>query len=94
MATTAVSLTEIAALVDFGKVGRSAVYSKYNNGPRTLAWGTSAFTDDSSMYSVSTFTRKCLYVIRILGLEIIQREGRLLYRSPVCPYFVECLRDV
>jgi hypothetical protein len=58
-ATTAVRLAKVA-VVDFGEVGRSAVYSRYNNGPRTLPWGTPALTDDSSVYSVSTFTRKCL----------------------------------
>jgi hypothetical protein len=60
MTTTAVSLA-MFAVVDSGEVGRSAVYSRYNNGPRTLPYGTTpALTDDSSMYSVSTFTRKCL----------------------------------
>jgi hypothetical protein len=48
------------AVVDSGEVGRSAGFSRYNNGPRTLPWGTPALTDVSSMYSVSTFTRKCL----------------------------------
>jgi hypothetical protein len=41
MATTAVSLAKFA-LIDSGEVGRSAVYSRYNNGPRTLPWGTPA----------------------------------------------------
>jgi hypothetical protein len=27
------------AVVDSGEVGRSAVYSRYNNGPKTLPWG-------------------------------------------------------
>jgi hypothetical protein len=35
MASTAV-LTAYVAVVDFGEDGRSAVYSKYNNGHRTL----------------------------------------------------------
>jgi hypothetical protein len=43
-----------------GEVGRSVVYNRYNNGPRTLPWGTPALTDYSSVHSVSTFTRKCL----------------------------------
>jgi hypothetical protein len=43
-----------------GEVGSSAVYNRYNNGPRTLPWGTSALTGESSVCSVSTFTRKCL----------------------------------
>jgi hypothetical protein len=59
MVTTAVSSAKVA-VVDSGEVGRSAVYSRYNNGPRTLPWGTPVLTDDSSAYSVSTFTRKCL----------------------------------
>jgi hypothetical protein len=57
--TTAVSSAKVA-VVDTSEVGRSAVYNRYNNGPRTLPWGTPALTDDSSVYSVSTFTRKCL----------------------------------
>jgi hypothetical protein len=59
MVTTAVSSAKVA-VVDPVEVGRSAVYSRYNNGPRTLSWGTPALTDDSSVYSVSTFMRKCL----------------------------------
>jgi hypothetical protein len=59
MATTVVSSANVA-VVDSGEVGRSAVYSRYNNGPRTLPWGTPALTDDSSVYSASTLTRKCL----------------------------------
>jgi hypothetical protein len=35
VATTAVSSAK-AAVVDSGEVGRSAVYSRYNNGPVTL----------------------------------------------------------
>jgi hypothetical protein len=58
VAGAAVSSAKIA-VVDSGEVGRSAVYSRYNNGPRTLPWGTPALTDDSSVYSVSAFTRKC-----------------------------------
>jgi hypothetical protein len=59
MVTTAV-LSAKVAMVDSGKVGRSTLYSRCNNGPRTLPWGSPALTDDSSVYSVSTFTRKCL----------------------------------
>jgi hypothetical protein len=47
-------------MVDPGEVGRSAVYSRYNNSPGTLPWGIIALTGDSSVYLVSTFTRKCL----------------------------------
>jgi hypothetical protein len=59
VATTAVSSSKVA-VVDSGEVGRSAVYSRYNNGSRTLPWGTPTLTDDSSVYSVSVFTKKCL----------------------------------
>jgi hypothetical protein len=51
MATTAVSLANVT-VVDSGE--------RYNKGPRTLPWGTPALTEDISVYSVSTFTRKCL----------------------------------
>jgi hypothetical protein len=54
---TAVVSSAKVALVDSGEVDRSAVYSRYNNGPRTLPWVTLALTEDSSVYSVSTFTR-------------------------------------
>jgi hypothetical protein len=37
MATTAVSLAKVV-VVDSGEVGRSTVYSMYNNSPRTLPW--------------------------------------------------------
>jgi hypothetical protein len=57
MVTTAVSSANVA-VVDYGEVGRSAVYSRYNNVPRTLPWGTPTLTDDSSVYSVSTFMRR------------------------------------
>jgi hypothetical protein len=50
------------AVVDSGEVGSSAVYSRYNNGPRTLPWVTPVLSKDSSVYSVSTFARKCLHV--------------------------------
>jgi hypothetical protein len=59
VASTAVSSAKVS-VVDSGEVGRSAVYSRYNNGPRTLPWDTSTLTEDSSVYSVSTFRRKCL----------------------------------
>jgi hypothetical protein len=46
VAITAV-LSAKVAVVDSGEVGRSAVHSRYNNGPRTLPWGTLALTEDS-----------------------------------------------
>jgi hypothetical protein len=48
------------AVIDSGEVGRSAVYSRYNNGPRTLPWITPALAEESSVNSYSTFTKKCL----------------------------------
>jgi hypothetical protein len=39
-----VLLSAKVAVVDFGEVGRSAVYIRYNNGPRALAWGTPTLT--------------------------------------------------
>jgi hypothetical protein len=47
VASTAVSSAKVA-VVDSDEGGRSAVYSKYNNGPRTLPAGTLALTGDSS----------------------------------------------
>jgi hypothetical protein len=35
-------LSARVAVVDSSEVGRSAVYKKYNNDPRTLPWGTPA----------------------------------------------------
>jgi hypothetical protein len=49
VASTAVLSTNIA-VVDSGEVGRSTVYSRYNNDPRTLPWGRLTFGGES--YSV------------------------------------------
>jgi hypothetical protein len=65
VATTAVSSAKVAVL-DSGEVGSSAVYSRYNNGLRTLPWGTRALTGESSVYSVSTLRGSVCYVNRIL----------------------------
>jgi hypothetical protein len=51
MVTTAVSSAKFA-VVDPSEVGRSAVYSRYNNGPKTLPCSTPALIDDSSVYEV------------------------------------------
>jgi hypothetical protein len=59
VATIAVSSAKIA-MVGSGEVGRSVVFSRHNNGPWTLPCGTPALTKDSSVYTVSIFTRKCL----------------------------------
>jgi hypothetical protein len=45
VARTAVSSANVAMVV-VGEVGRSAVYMRHSNGPRTLPWGTSAWIGD------------------------------------------------
>jgi hypothetical protein len=59
VASTAVSSANVAVIVS-EVVGRSAVYNRYNSGPRSLPWGTPALIVYSSVCSVSTCTRKCL----------------------------------
>jgi hypothetical protein len=85
MASTAVSLAKVA-VVDYDEIGRSAVYSRYNNGSRTLPWGMPELTGESSVYSVST-----CYTNRILGQGNNSRVRDILnlYRSPVCQYALE-----
>jgi hypothetical protein len=56
VASTAVSSAKVA-VVECAKVGRFAFYSNYSNGPRLLPWGTLAMTGESSVCSISTFTR-------------------------------------
>jgi hypothetical protein len=51
VASTAVSSIKVAA-VDSGEDGRSTMYTRYNNGPRTLPWGTPTFSGESSVYPV------------------------------------------
>jgi hypothetical protein len=46
VANSAVSSANVA-VVDSVEVGRSAVYSRYNSGPRTLPWGTPALAEES-----------------------------------------------
>jgi hypothetical protein len=43
VATNALSSAKVA-VVDSGEVGRSAVYSRYNNDPKTLPGGMPALT--------------------------------------------------
>jgi hypothetical protein len=66
VAITAVSSAKFA-VVDCDAVGRSAVYSRYNNGLRTLPWGTPALTEDSSVYSVQPLRGNVCYANRISG---------------------------
>jgi hypothetical protein len=56
-ASTAVTSAKFAVVVS-GVIGRSAMYTRYNKGPRTLPWGTPALIGKSSVYSVSVLTRK------------------------------------
>jgi hypothetical protein len=63
MVSTEVSLAKVA-VVDSGEVGISAVYIRYNDGPRTLLWGTPALTEESSVYWFLSITRKCLLVFK------------------------------
>jgi hypothetical protein len=51
VATTAVS-SEKFSIVDSGELEMTTVYSRYNNGPRTLPWFTPALTGGNSVYSV------------------------------------------
>jgi hypothetical protein len=55
VANTAVSSANVA-VVDSVEVGRSAVCSRYNNGPRTLPWHTSALTEEGPVYTISAYT--------------------------------------
>jgi hypothetical protein len=59
VATTAV-LSAKVAVVDSDEGGRSVVYRRYSSGLRTLPWGMPAFTEESSVYSFSTLTKKYL----------------------------------
>jgi hypothetical protein len=65
VATTAVFSPKVV-VADSGEVGRSAVYSRYNNGPWTLPCGTPALTEDSCVYSVSAFS-SCLFALNGLN---------------------------
>jgi hypothetical protein len=43
------------AVVDSVEVGRSAVYSRYNNGPRTLPWGTPTLTGEVFQWTMGSW---------------------------------------
>jgi hypothetical protein len=49
VASTAASSAKVA-VIDSGEVGRSAVYGRYNNGIRTLPFGTPLLSGESSVY--------------------------------------------
>jgi hypothetical protein len=63
--SAAASLPKVA-VIDSGEADRSAVFSRYNNGPRTLTWDKPALTRENSVYSFSTFKMVC-YANRIVG---------------------------
>jgi hypothetical protein len=62
MARMAVSSANVAMVV-VGEVGRSAVYMRYSNGPRTLPWGTPAWTGDRVRCVEAILTKKCIVVM-------------------------------
>jgi hypothetical protein len=65
VANSAVS-SENVAVVEPVEFDQSAVYIRYNTGPRPLPWGTPALIRERSVYSDSNFIRKYLLVDRIL----------------------------
>jgi hypothetical protein len=50
LAITVVSSAKVV-VVDSGEACRSAVYTRHRSGPRTLLWGTTMSTGESSVYS-------------------------------------------
>jgi hypothetical protein len=56
----AVSSAKVAVVVA-GEVGRSAVYMRYRNGPRTLPCGTPAWIGDRECWAEPNLTKKCLF---------------------------------
>jgi hypothetical protein len=55
-----VALSAKVAVVDSCEVRRSPVYMRYISGSRALPWSTPTFRGESSVYSYSTLTLKCL----------------------------------
>jgi hypothetical protein len=58
-------------MVVVGEVGRSAVYMRYNNGPRTLPWGTPAWTGDRVWCIETILTKNAGYANMIGEVENI-----------------------
>jgi hypothetical protein len=54
----------VVVVVVVGEVGRSTVYMRYSNGPRTLPWGTPAWIGDRVWWGEAILTKE----------EIIERE--------------------
>jgi hypothetical protein len=63
VARTAVSSANVAMVV-VEEVGRSAVYMRYSNGPRTLPCGTPAWIGDK-MWCVEAILTKKMPVVQI-----------------------------
>jgi hypothetical protein len=93
VATTAVSSAK-AAVVDLGEVGRSVVYSRCNNGPRTL-WVRQHSLGRVLCIQFQPLRGSVCYVNRILG-EGNNSEGEtvLTFTESSMPYYVESLRVV
>jgi hypothetical protein len=69
------------------------VYSRYNNDPRTVPWGTPALTVERSVYSVSTSMRKCLLFKQDLRVrkEFRGAESLNLFRNLICHTLLNCV---
>jgi hypothetical protein len=72
VAGTALLSTEFA-IVDCCVVGRSSMYSRYNNDPRTLPWGTPSLTEECLLCKWDLRTRK----------YFVGRDSCTLYRNAV-----------
>jgi hypothetical protein len=94
VATTAVSSAKVA-VVDSGKIGRSAAYSRYNNGPRTLPWVHLLWLRTVLYTRFQPLRGSVWYANRILGQgNDSEGETVLTCIGVPMPYFVQCLRDV
>jgi hypothetical protein len=69
------ALSAKVAVVDSGEVGKSAVYRRYNNGPRTLPWRTPRIECvELCVLGFNLYEEVSAVQIRFLDKEIIQRE--------------------
>jgi hypothetical protein len=71
--TTAVSSAKVS-VVDSGEVGRSAVCSRYNSGPRTLPLSKPALTEEFCVLSFNLHKEVSAMQIGFYDKEIIQKE--------------------
>jgi hypothetical protein len=88
VASAAVLQAEVAVVYS-GEVGRSAVYSRYNNGPRALPWDTPALAGEDSAYSVSASKRIVCYANRVLG-QGNNLEGETILTCMGVQYAILC----